>query len=57
VRDFCSGAYTAGLTRTLQTNDCPTRLARALQELGRLVKTLYVLRYIDDEAYRRRILI
>ena len=47
----------AGLTRTLQTNDCPTRLARALQELGRLVKTLYVLRYIDDEAYRRRILI
>ena len=47
----------AGLTRTLQTNDCPTRLARALQELGRLVKTLYVLRYIDDEAYRSRILI
>jgi TnpA family transposase len=47
----------AGLTRTLQTNDRPTRLARALQELGRLVKTLYLLRYIDDEAYRRRILI
>jgi len=32
----------AGLTRTLQTNDHPTRLARALQELGRLVKTLYL---------------
>ena len=47
----------AGLTRTLQTNDRPTRLARALQELGRLVKTLYLLRFIDDEAYRRRILI
>ena len=31
----------AGLTGTLQTNDRPTRLARALQELGRLVKTLY----------------
>ncbi len=46
----------AGLTRALQTNDRPTRLARALQELGRLVKTLYLLRYIDDEAYRRRIL-
>lgn len=46
----------AGLTRTLQTNDRPTRLARALQELGRLVKTLYLLRYVDDEAYRRRIL-
>ena len=38
----------AGLTRTLQTNDRPTRLARALQELGRLVKTLYLLRYVDD---------
>jgi TnpA family transposase len=45
-----------GLTRTLQTNDRPTRLARALQELGRVVKTLYLLRYIDDESYRRRIL-
>lgn len=47
----------AGLTRTLQTNDRPTRLARALQELGRLIKTLYLLRFIDDESYRRRILI
>jgi len=47
----------AGLTRTLQTNDRPTRLARALQELGRLVKTLYLLQFIDDESYRRRILI
>jgi TnpA family transposase len=32
-------------------------LTRALQELGRLVETLYLLRCIDDEAYRRRILI
>lgn len=47
----------ADLTRTLQTNDRPIRLARALQELGRLVKTLYLLRFIDDEAYRRRILV
>lgn len=45
-----------GLTRTLQTNDRPTQLARALQELGRLIKSLYLLRFIDDEAYRRRIL-
>ena len=45
-----------GLMRTLQTNDRPTRLARALEELGRVVKTLYMLHYIDDEAYRRRIL-
>ncbi|SMD12266.1 Tn3 family transposase [Rhizobium sp. RU36D] len=49
--------HAAGLTRTLQTNDRPTRLARALQELGRLIKTLYLLRFIDDETYRRRILV
>jgi TnpA family transposase len=46
----------AGLIRTLQTKDRPTKLARALEELGRLIKTLYLLRFIDDEAYRRRIL-
>ena len=47
----------AGLIRTLQTKDRPTRLARALEEVGRLVKTLYLLRFIDDEGYRRRILV
>ena len=47
----------SGLIRTLQTKDRPTRLARALEEFGRLVKTLYLLRYIEDEAYRRRILV
>lgn len=31
-------------------------VARALEELGRIIKTLYLLAYIDDEAYRRRIL-
>ncbi len=46
-----------GLIRTLQTKDRPTKLARALKELGRLIKTLYLLRFIDDEAYRRRILV
>lgn len=45
-----------GLMRTLQTNDRPTPLARALEELGRIIKTLYLLAYIGDEAYRRRIL-
>ena len=39
----------AGLTRVLQTNDRPTRLARALQELGRLVKSLYLLRFIVND--------
>ena len=47
----------AGLIRTPQTKDRPTKLARALEELGRLIKTLYLLRFIDDEAYRRRILV
>ena len=47
----------AGLIRTLQTKDRPTRLARALEELERLIKTLYLLRFIGDETYRRRILV
>ena len=47
----------AGLIRTLQTNDRPTRLARALEEWGRVVKSLYLLSYIDDDAYRCRILV
>jgi len=46
-----------GLIHTLQTNDRPTKLARALEEWGRVVKSLYLLSYIDDEAYRRRILV
>jgi TnpA family transposase len=46
----------AGLIRTFQTNERPTRIARTLEELGRIIKTLYLLNYIDDEAYRRRIL-
>ena len=46
-----------GLIRTLQTNDRPTKLVRALEEWGRVVKSLYLLSYIDDEAYRRRILV
>ncbi len=32
-------------------------LAKAIAELGRIIKTLYLLKYIDDETYRRRILI
>lgn len=36
--------------------DRPTPLARALAELGRIVKTLHFLEYAGDEAFRRRIL-
>jgi TnpA family transposase len=46
----------AGLVRTLQVKDRPTPLARALAELGRIVKTLHLLEYACDEAFRRRIL-
>jgi TnpA family transposase len=46
----------AGIMRTLQVRDKPTTLARALSEVGRIAKTVHVLRYIDDPAFRRRIL-
>ena len=35
----------------------PSTLARAMSEVGRIAKTLYLLTYIDDEAFRRRILV
>lgn len=43
--------------RTLRSSSRQPALSKALSELGRLAKTLYLLNYIDDEAYRRRILI
>jgi TnpA family transposase len=46
----------AGVMRTLQVRDQPTTLARAIAELGRIIKTLHILRYIDDAPFRRRIL-
>ncbi len=33
-----------------------TGLAQAIMEVGRVNKTLYLLNYLDDEDYRRRIL-
>lgn len=45
------------LLRTMQGSGKLSTLARAIGELGRIVKTLYVLHYLDDEHYRRRILI
>ncbi len=32
-------------------------LQQALQEVGRLAKTLHILDYVDDPAFRRRVLI
>jgi TnpA family transposase len=46
----------AGTMRTLQVRDKPTTLARALSEVGRIAKTIHILRYIDEPAFRRRIL-
>jgi TnpA family transposase len=46
----------AGVMRMLQTKDRATSLARALSELGRIVKTLHILRYVDDKPFRRRVL-
>ena len=46
----------AGIMRTLQVKDKPTTLARALSEIGRIAKTIHILHYVDDAAFRRRIL-
>jgi TnpA family transposase len=44
------------LMRSLLRSKRPSTLARAIAALGRIPKTLYMLAYIDDEQYRRRIL-
>jgi TnpA family transposase len=35
----------------------PSELARAIGDLGRVPKTLHLLTFVDDESYRRRILV
>jgi TnpA family transposase len=49
--------HASTLVRALQRDGQPTTLARAISELGRIAKTLFLLNYIDDEHFRRRILI
>ena len=44
------------IMRTLYRGDKPWVLGRAIKELERIAKTLYLLNYVGDEAYRRRIL-
>ena len=39
--------------RTLQRGPNPSDLARALAELGRIIKTLHVLQYCRDPEHRR----
>jgi TnpA family transposase len=42
--------------RVLQVNDRPTTPARALAALGRIIKALHMLGYVDSKEKRRRIL-
>lgn len=42
--------------QTLQGGSRASTLSKSIAELGRIAKTLYLLAYIDDESYRRRIL-
>jgi len=44
------------LIRSLLKSDRPSSLTKAIIEAGRINKTLYLLNYIDNEDYRRRIL-
>jgi TnpA family transposase len=48
--------HASHLMRTLQGGNRASTLAKAIAEVGRIAKTLYLLNYIDDELYRRRIL-
>ena len=49
--------HATDLMRALQRGGHPSALARAIGEVGRIAKSLYLLCYIDDEHYRRKILI
>lgn len=48
--------HASAIMRVLQVKDRPTTLARALAELGRIIKTLHMLGYVDSKEKRRRIL-
>jgi TnpA family transposase len=45
------------LIRSLLKSDRPSSLTRAIAHLGRIPKTIHMLTYLDDESYRRRILV
>ncbi len=44
------------LIRSLLKSEKPSSLARGIIEVGRINKTIYLLNYIDNKNYRRRIL-
>jgi TnpA family transposase len=43
--------------RALQAGSKPSELAKAIAEVGRVAKSLFLLSYDDDEARRRRVLV
>ena len=45
------------LMRTFYSGSGMSTLAKSIRELGRISKTLFLLQYLQDEGYRRRILI
>ena len=47
----------AELIRSLLKSDRPSSLTKAIADLGRIPKTVHLLTYLDDESYRRRILV
>jgi TnpA family transposase len=46
-----------GIMRTLQVGDRPSRIAKAIAEIGRVDKTIHMLNYLNDESYRRSTLV
>jgi len=48
--------HASELIRSLLRSTRPSGLAQAIMEVGRVNKTLYLLNYLDDKDYRRRIL-
>jgi len=45
------------LVRALHAGSKQSELAKAIAEVGRVAKSLFLLPYVDDEAYRRRVLV
>ncbi|MBZ9637722.1 Tn3 family transposase [Clostridium sp. FP1] len=56
IRDTLGTINSTQLIQTLQREGKPTMIGRALGEFGRIYKTQYLLTYVDDSEYRRRIL-
>jgi TnpA family transposase len=50
-------ATASDVIRALQPGGAPTALGKAIAELGRIVQTITMLRYVSDAANRRRILV